>query len=114
MASADTVFDPVRTFEATGDWQSVAVSRGGRQVLGAFEGGPVTLWDVQTGHVLRTFEGGTAPVAFSPAAILTMGFCAHAKIAKLAKGETCRAFAGSAGFAGDGPGGSQLAEEAMG
>jgi hypothetical protein len=43
-----------------------------------------------------------------------MGFCAHAKTAKLAKGETCRDFAGSAGFAGEGPGGSHLAEGAMG
>jgi hypothetical protein len=61
MASADTVFDPVRTFEAIGDWQSVAVSRGGRQVLGAFEGGPVTLWDVQTGDVLRISKAALHP-----------------------------------------------------
>jgi hypothetical protein len=43
-----------------------------------------------------------------------MGFCAPAKTAKLAKGETCRDFAGSAGFAGDEPGGSHVAEGAMG
>jgi WD40 repeat protein len=66
LTQAASVFEPVRTFTVPGDWESVAVSRGGKQVLGAFQGGPVTLWDVQTGDVLRTFEGGTAPVAFSP------------------------------------------------